>query len=225
MVHLCSGGTATKSNLLHVKFHFFVCFLQATSPQIPHLRSSSCNPGSKQVEADACLSCQESQLELDKLSTKCDHLASQNSLLNLSLEETKSTTEKLTVLLGKHEANMSAMQMAVGYSDSIIEAYDVLVALLEASDKPRRRLAAENVAKHLLSRPEVMAKVRSDSGMSGSVAGPSLDTTWDTEYSSGYSQTTASSSSTNSSSPGDNPGSRPTHQELKVYLAGMKTKF
>ena len=189
---------------------------------MPHLRSSSCN-GGKQIETDACLSCQESQLELDKLSAKCDHLASQNSLLNLSLGESKSTTEKLTVLLGKHEANMSAMQLAVGYSDSIIEAYDVLVALLEASDKPRRRLAAENVAKHLLSRPEVVGKVRSDSGMSGSVAAPSLDATWDTEYSSGYSQTTASSSSTNSSSPGDHSGSRPTHQELKVECMAYKT--
>ena len=74
------------------------------------------------------------------MSAKCDHLASQNTLLNLSLEESKTATDKMTVLVGKYEANMSASQLAVGYGDSIIEAYDVLVALIEAaSDKSSRR--------------------------------------------------------------------------------------
>ena len=111
----------------------------------------------------------------------------------------------------------------------LLKAYDVLVALLEASDKPRRRLAAENVAKHLLSRPtNQTTAVRSDSGMGNDTPPvPSLDTTWDTEYSSsGYSQTTASSSSTNSStSPGDTSGAKPTHQELKVIAANTTVAF
>ena len=143
-----------------------------------------------------CPSCQEYQLQVDKLSAKCDNVSSQNSLLNLSLEESKSTTDKLTVLLGKHESNVSAMQLAINYSDCMIEAYDVLVALLETSDKTRRRSAAEKVATHLLSTK------RSDSGL-----GRSAEQTWDD--SSGYSQATTSSTSTTSSIPGDYPTESP----------------
>ena len=98
--------------------------LACTSPPAPPLRSASCS-GSKGGDSgphgSGCPGCHESRLEVDKLSARCDHLRSQNSLLNLSLEETKTTTEKLTVLLGKHEANMSAMHLAVGYGDTIIE--------------------------------------------------------------------------------------------------------
>ena len=121
----------------------FVCFslFQACSPgaPLPPLRSSSCH-SSKAVDTPPCSNCHETRLELDKMSARCDHLASQNTLLNLSLEESKTTTDKMTVLVGKYEANISASQLAVGYGDSIIEAYDVLVALIEAaSEKSSRR--------------------------------------------------------------------------------------
>lgn len=136
-----------------------------------------------------CTKCQEMRLEKEKLSAKCDHLSSQSSLLSLTLEDSKSLTDRLTVLLGKHEANGTAMQLVINYSDYIVEAYDVLLALMENPNgiKPK------NVAKHLLSRLEKNTPnfVRSDSGLGGSMGDrvPShlLDTTW--EDSSGYSQT------------------------------------
>jgi len=149
-------------------------------PLLPPAASRSVSRGGQQQQLDSnnplaadCQKCTEIQLEVDKLAARCDNLTSQNSLLSLSLEEARSTSEKATVLLGKHQANVSAMTLANSYSDSMIEAYDVLVALLDTSTSTemerhlavdggssgsrqwrRRRSAVENVAKHLLSRIE-----------------------------------------------------------------------
>lgn len=65
--------------------------------------------------------------------------------------------------MGKYESNATALRLALSYSDRAIEAYDVLVALLEseiALSTERNgvtidnRRTAENVAHHILRRFE-----------------------------------------------------------------------
>ncbi|EFN76277.1 Colorectal mutant cancer protein [Harpegnathos saltator] len=70
---------------------------------------------------------------------------------------------RLSLLVGKYESNATALRLALSYSDRAIEAYDVLVALLESeialsternSATIDNRRAAENVAYHVLNRLE-----------------------------------------------------------------------
>ena len=75
---------------------------------------------------------QEFEIEFERLHSKIDNLKSQNDLLGLTLEESKSQSDRLSVLIGKYESNNTALQLAVNYSDQAIEAYDVLLALLES---------------------------------------------------------------------------------------------
>ncbi|XP_014681705.1 PREDICTED: colorectal mutant cancer protein-like isoform X2 [Priapulus caudatus] len=75
---------------------------------------------------------QEFEVEIERLNGRIEHLKSQNDLLNLTLEESKSQCERLTVLMGKYESNNTALQLAVSYSDQAIEAYEALTALSES---------------------------------------------------------------------------------------------
>lgn len=130
----------------------------------------------------------ELELELERVSTRGEHLKSQNEVLELTLQDSKSLTDKLTVLLGKYESNYTALQLAQNYCDHMVESYDVLVALLETesgllsanqnqlstaavhdSSRESRRAAgnrksAEVVARHLLARMD-KTFCRSDSGI------------------------------------------------------------
>ena len=149
---------------------------------------------------------------MDRLSSQAEHLRSQNAVLELTLEDSKSLTDRLTVMMGKFEANNTALQLALGYCDHMIESYDVLVALLEteagvlaAAASPgggfncdslaskrasSNRRSAEVVAKHLLSRMDRSFK-RADSGigrMNSTSSANSSAPHW--EDSSGYSHTT-----------------------------------
>jgi hypothetical protein len=65
---------------------------------------------------------------------------------------------RLALLCGKYESNAVALRLALGITDRAIEAYDVLLALLETelsldesnSNSVENRAAAETVAKQLL---------------------------------------------------------------------------
>ncbi|XP_030370759.1 colorectal mutant cancer protein isoform X2 [Scaptodrosophila lebanonensis] len=101
--------------------------------------------------------------ELQDLQRKMEHLKMRNTLLSLTLAESKEHTEHLYLLCGKYESNAVALQLAVNCSDRAIEAYDVMLALLESklallNDKSQAaeesRLAVESVARHLLARLE-----------------------------------------------------------------------
>lgn len=100
------------------------------------------------------------QNELQRLQRRIDHLRIQNTVLTLSLAESKSHCNHLYLLCGKYESNAIALQQALGCSDRAIEAYDVMLALLEsrlgiledATASIDSRKAAEAVAKHLMSR-------------------------------------------------------------------------
>ena len=140
-------------------------------------------------------------------------------MLALSLEESKSTCDSLTELLGRYfqskfsplcyrftnlvvryESNNTALQISLSYCDHMVESYDVLVALMETEAldevltcaRTSNRKSAESVARHLLSRLERREGQGRDSGLATS----GLDTTWDD--SSGYSHTTSSTSTTSS---------------------------
>ena len=86
------------------------------------------NAGSEMPEAKI----RELEIEFERLTSKIDHLKSQNDLLGLTLEESKAHSDHLSVLMGKYESNNTALQMAIAYSDQSLEAFDVLVALLES---------------------------------------------------------------------------------------------
>ena len=160
---------------------------------------------------------QELSIEFEQLKSHAGHVESQNQVLELSLEDSKSLNEQLSVVLSKRESNESVLTLSLHYCDAIIEAYDVLVALLETensmlqcadlsprgseesgsfgSSKSRRarsqRRSAEKVARHLLNRLDrtlVSNDVRNDSNVQMDVGLSSPTGCW--EDSSGYSHTT-----------------------------------
>lgn len=70
--------------------------------------------------------------ELHRLQRKIEHLKVQNTVLSLTLDESKEHCEHLYLLCGKYESNAIALQAALNCSDRAIEAYDVMLALLES---------------------------------------------------------------------------------------------
>lgn len=61
-----------------------------------------------------------------------EHLRCQNDLLQLALEESRGQCDRLSVLLGKHESNQTALQLALACSDRALEAFDALLALADS---------------------------------------------------------------------------------------------
>nr|CAD7572362.1 unnamed protein product [Timema californicum] len=72
------------------------------------------------------------EVEAERLGSRLEHCRAQNTVLALTLEEAKTQADRLSLLVGKYESNATALRLALGYSDRAIEAYDVLVALLES---------------------------------------------------------------------------------------------
>ena len=63
---------------------------------------------------------EELELELTRCISQVDHLRSQNDVLSLTLEDAKSTSEKMSIHLARHESNATALQLALAYSDQVI---------------------------------------------------------------------------------------------------------
>ena len=93
---------------------------------------SQCSAAGDSVDAMSVTTIREFEIELETLQSKVDHLKSQNDLLTLTLEESKAHCNHVTMLVGKYESNSTAFQLALSYSDQALEAYDVLVDLLES---------------------------------------------------------------------------------------------
>ncbi|XP_043480973.1 colorectal mutant cancer protein [Leptopilina heterotoma] len=99
------------------------------------------------------------EVESERLNSRLEHARANNAVLALTLHESKAQCDRLSLLVGKYESNAIALRLALTYSDRMIEAYDVLVALLEselASSVDRRidnRRVIENVA-HVLNKLE-----------------------------------------------------------------------
>lgn len=70
--------------------------------------------------------------EFQRLQRRIEHLKMRNTVLSLTLQECKEHCEHLYLLCGKYESNAIALQSAVNCSDRAIEAYDVMLALLES---------------------------------------------------------------------------------------------
>lgn len=102
------------------------------------------------------------QNEMQRLQRRIEHLRVQNTVLTISLAESKGHCEHLYLLCGKYESNAIALNQALHCSDRTIEAYDVMLALLEsklgilenADSAIESRKAAEAVARHLMTRLE-----------------------------------------------------------------------
>lgn len=70
--------------------------------------------------------------ELQRLQHRSEHLKLQNTVLSLTLVESKQHCNHLYLLCGKYESNAVALQQALNCNDRAIEAYDVMLALLES---------------------------------------------------------------------------------------------
>ncbi|XP_055905241.1 colorectal mutant cancer protein isoform X1 [Eupeodes corollae] len=112
---------------------------------------------------DSFIEASQLDTEFQRLQRRIEHLKVRNSVLALTLEECKEHCDHLYLLCGKYESNAIALQSAVNCSDRAIEAYDVMLALLEskmallkesstAAEDSRR--SVEAVARHLLDRLE-----------------------------------------------------------------------
>lgn len=115
--------------------------------------------------------------EIQRLRRNVDHLRVQNDLLSLNLGDSKAHCEHLYLLCGKYESNAIALNQALNLSDRTIEAYDVMLALLEsrlsllenAESATENRKAAESVAKRL------MVRLENDKNSKGNSLGPWQD--------------------------------------------------
>lgn len=132
------------------------------------------------------------EVETERLNSRLEHARTNNAVLALTLHESKAQCDRyihlsfskienrnrkrikitftsfvfysrLSLLVGKYESNAIALRLALSYSDRAIEAYDVLVALLESeialsternSITIENRRAAEHVACHVLNKLE-----------------------------------------------------------------------
>lgn len=70
--------------------------------------------------------------EVQRLQRRVEHLKLQNTVISLTLTESKQHCNHLYLLCGKYESNAVALQQALNVSDRAIEAYDVMMALLES---------------------------------------------------------------------------------------------
>ena len=74
----------------------------------------------------------EFEVEVSRLRSRINHLRAQNTLLNVTLEESKCTCTRLAVLMGKYESNETALQLASGSCEQLLEAQDALLLLLDS---------------------------------------------------------------------------------------------
>lgn len=72
------------------------------------------------------------QNEVQRLQKKIEHLKVQNTVTSLTLAESREHCDQLYLLCGKYESNAVALQQALNCTDRAIEAYDVMLALLES---------------------------------------------------------------------------------------------
>lgn len=112
--------------------------------------------------------------EIQRLQRCVEHLRAQNNILSFSFIDSKTQCEHLYLLCSKYESNAIALNQALNLSDRTIEAYDVMLALIESKlaivengeSAIENRKAAETVAKHLMSRLE------NDKNIHGNSLGP-----------------------------------------------------
>lgn len=134
--------------------------------------------GHKTIETESKENAREGvDIEMQRLQRCVDHLRVQCNLLSLNLGDSKAHCEHLYLLCGKYESNAIALNQALNLSDRTIEAYDVMLALIEsklailehAESAIENRKAAESVAKRL------MIRLENDKNIQGNSLGPWQD--------------------------------------------------
>lgn len=75
--------------------------------------------GDQQQSSSTRQKLEEFELDLAKAVCQVDHLRSQNDVLELTLDDAKTTSEKLSMQLARHESNATAMQLALAYADQV----------------------------------------------------------------------------------------------------------
>ena len=75
---------------------------------------------SSSIDRNSSLPTKETELKLAKALSQVDHLKSQNDVLQLTLDDAKTTSEKLSIQLARHESNSTAMQLTLAYADQVI---------------------------------------------------------------------------------------------------------
>ncbi|XP_051893867.1 colorectal mutant cancer protein [Pristis pectinata] len=78
---------------------------------------------------------QDSEMEADQLRNSIDEWKERNNLLSRVLQECKGDCERLSMLLGKHESNSTALHLALQYSEDCIEAYGKLLVRAETTGR------------------------------------------------------------------------------------------
>nr|XP_018904606.1 PREDICTED: colorectal mutant cancer protein [Bemisia tabaci] len=68
----------------------------------------------------------ELEVEMERLNAKLEHIRSQNALLQLNFDESKSHCTRLSILIGKYESNIIALKQALDKSNQIIDIYRTL---------------------------------------------------------------------------------------------------
>ena len=94
-----------------------------------HQESSA---GESRDALGAAVKVRELELEVERLSSRAEHLRAQNDVLSLTLSESRAMGERLAVLLGKYESNCMALRLALERADRVSEAFEALVALVES---------------------------------------------------------------------------------------------
>ena len=94
--------------------------------------STASQQHSADAAAAAAAMAAEFEVEMSRLRSRINHLRAQNTLLNVTLEESKCTCTRLAVLMGKYESNETALQLASGSCEQLLEAQDALLLLLDS---------------------------------------------------------------------------------------------
>ncbi|XP_072338450.1 colorectal mutant cancer protein-like isoform X1 [Scyliorhinus torazame] len=73
----------------------------------------------------------DSEIDEDQLRNCIDHWKGHNEQLSAVLQECKGDCVRLSMLLGKHESNSTALRLALQYSEECVDAYELLLAEVE----------------------------------------------------------------------------------------------
>ena len=108
---------------------------------------------------------QEFEIEMERLCSRMEHLKSQNEVLALSLGESRAHSDHLTVLLGKYESNLVALNLVNSYADHLLKCHEALRVIQAGGETTVSSDAAgreEAETRRIIAKIE--AVVRPDSG-------------------------------------------------------------
>nr|XP_056700649.1 harmonin-binding protein USHBP1 [Euleptes europaea] len=83
------------------------------------------------------------EAQIQQLRGFIEKLKGLNLLLSATLQECKSDSERLSMLLGRRESDTTALRLAVQYSEQCLEAYEVLWSLAAAQRHPWKESAED----------------------------------------------------------------------------------